>query len=524
MTPTNLADAAADTTQQHIYFRKLEIHPIHLYVTVSVTDGGAVSQLPRIVQSLGVTFGNIDRAPLQFSALQMGNVFDSADEISAAIMNLYIRQVKTGFFQVLGANEFLCNPSNLFAHVGRGLTDLVRLPARGMLLVSPNETIQGFAMGVESLVALTLKGSLESAGGFTGALGKGFEKMAADDKFSKKLQHLRAQRSHGVEQGIEVGIEALAFGLASGLTGIVLQPLEGHRKDGMKGLLRGIQRGLVGAISKPISGALEMAHESTRATAHSRALGWDESSAFLQRVRIPRPFVHGRLLTPYDPQWAAECEQLTFEATTVVLYVVIKQLMTRWRYPLRAVVSMGPEGGESINQCTDVEAQAQNGIVQWADGYVFEPIAIKLEDNLLPSEYQVLSITIESHCPDHDIDGPIQQYDFILAGLGLEHRWRQAGAYRYRQNDSGYRHEGAEHNEPLQTSRLSRHGLGDLPLWARPSWERPDIGERGQSMLQIGLRLDDAAQDKIGVLTRRGQLSARKSSTKSKGLGFFFLE
>jgi hypothetical protein len=372
--PTELTELA----QQKIYFRKLELHPIHLFVTVQVV-GGAISKLPRALQSLGVAFGNIDHAPLQFSALLMDNTFDRADEIYSRIYTTYIRQIVTGSYKVLGAADFLGNPVNLVQHLSSGIVDLFYLPARGCV-TSPNDVVQGFARGVESLVGHTLKGLMDSAGGITASLGKGLETMAADDQFSVRMQKLRANHKESFEEGVEAGIEALALGLASGLAGTVLQPLRGLRRQGLKGLIVGVERGLVGAVAKPVSGALAMTAEAARAIAHSQALGRTGVSDQLQRVRIPRPFIHGRILTMYDGHWAAECEQYNFAPPVaqlcVTLYAIVfaqSKECSAWPHPLRAVASAGSEGKKTSTGVALVDKVT--GIAKWRNGH-FNPIVV----------------------------------------------------------------------------------------------------------------------------------------------------
>lgn len=49
-------------------------------------------------------------------------------------------------------------------------------------------------------------------------------------------------------------IQEFGVGLAEGISGIITQPLEGARKDGAGGFLKGIGKGIAGIALKPQAG------------------------------------------------------------------------------------------------------------------------------------------------------------------------------------------------------------------------------------------------------------------------------
>ena len=179
-------------TGPQVYFQALEIHPIHLLLTLHLEGGGALESLPTAVQSLGVTFGNIERAPIQLRALFLGNEFDRADEISNRIFTDYVLQIVARSYKVLGAAEFLGNPVNFVSHINRGLSDLLYLPARGMV-TSPHEAVAGLTLGTESLIRHTMLGTLGSVCGITSTVGKGFAKLSGDAEYQSKVNKLKAK-------------------------------------------------------------------------------------------------------------------------------------------------------------------------------------------------------------------------------------------------------------------------------------------------------------------------------------------
>jgi hypothetical protein len=92
-----------------VFCHQLQIHPIMLTVTVRL-DG----IFPEWAQSLGVVFGNIDRAPLSFEAVNKVNHFETSSSFIDALTYNYWTQMLKGSYRVLGAADFLGNPTQLF--------------------------------------------------------------------------------------------------------------------------------------------------------------------------------------------------------------------------------------------------------------------------------------------------------------------------------------------------------------------------------------------------------------------------
>lgn len=47
------------------------------------------------------------------------------------------------------------------------------------------------------------------------------------------------------------------MGFRDGIGGLVIQPYEGTKKEGIKGLLKGTAKGITGFIIKPVAGVLD---------------------------------------------------------------------------------------------------------------------------------------------------------------------------------------------------------------------------------------------------------------------------
>ena len=59
----------------------------------------------------------------------------------------------------------------------------------------------------------------------------------------------------GVSTGIAAAGRSLGTGLYDGLTGFVLQPVQGAKKSGMLGCAKGVGKGIGGLVFKPCAGA-----------------------------------------------------------------------------------------------------------------------------------------------------------------------------------------------------------------------------------------------------------------------------
>ena len=512
-------------TMKKVYFRRLEIHPICLEVSVnldgSLFDGDGLG-LPGYLQSLGVAFGNIDQASMSFEELIEDDVFEATDEFAAHVSTFYWSQFWMAKFRLFGASAFLGNPIRLLGNLSTGLGDFFYVPARG-LVTSPTELVKGFAKGTESLIAHTLKGVLETAGGATGAVGKGLDKLSDSADHAARVRKLREQHGTGVVAGLTIGTECLALGLLDGLSGIVLQPLHGLKAHGLPGLMMGIERGLVGAVAQPAAGALAFVSDLTTGAAQTSVLGY-KSYDELRRARIPRPFFHGRLLTAFSHEWAVEClrnakntdAKPQAASLKICLYSVtfpeVAVGCEIWSGPLKAKLEIGHAVGvhkKELSRSTSIEGlpdalvDPETGIARWSTtldvdengkccssrtgscgsstglngadcGHEFKDITIVLEDNALPPAFEVLSITILSS--PHSTNGargapagktavagtPLAQFDVLLAGLGLANPWKME-AHRERSANIHTRC-GVEGDLSTreQFDRMDKHGDGQV--------------------------------------------------------------
>ncbi|MCJ1288321.1 hypothetical protein MMC26_007676 [Xylographa opegraphella] len=106
------------------------------------------------------------------------------------------------------------------------------------------DTALGTGKGVGRIVGAGLKSPME----FTLSLAKGFHnapKLYGDESVRQP------DRITGFQSGIRAAGKEFGFGFYDGITGLVTQPLEGAKKQGMAGLVKGVAKGIGGVVLKP---------------------------------------------------------------------------------------------------------------------------------------------------------------------------------------------------------------------------------------------------------------------------------
>ncbi|MCJ1462396.1 hypothetical protein MMC07_000997 [Pseudocyphellaria aurata] len=102
----------------------------------------------------------------------------------------------------------------------------------------------GAGKGLSRIVETSLKMPLD----FTLGLARGFRnapKMYGDDTVRP------AEKVKGFRSGIKVASKEFGLGFYDGISGLVTQPVQGAKKDGVLGSLKGFGKGLGGAVLKP---------------------------------------------------------------------------------------------------------------------------------------------------------------------------------------------------------------------------------------------------------------------------------
>jgi hypothetical protein len=110
------------------------------------------------------------------------------------------------------------------------------------------------AIALESTkgIGRIMTASLKTPVTFTNGLARGFHNVPTlygDDTVRREA------KIDGVKSGLVAAGKGFGYGLYDGLTGLVIQPYNGARKEGAVGFLKGFGKGLGGAVFKPSAGA-----------------------------------------------------------------------------------------------------------------------------------------------------------------------------------------------------------------------------------------------------------------------------
>jgi len=296
-----------DVQKRMMYFRLFHLNPMKIIFTLSSRTGSSLG-LPRnavtvLIDTLLGTVANLDNASLCFNSLYMENPFVSQDYLTQMVSSHYTRQGIQQIYKLLGSTEALGNPVGLFSNVGTGVMDFFYEPAQG-IIQSPQAFAKGLAKGTSSLVKNTVYGTFNSVSKIAGAIGKGVATLSFDDDYVKKRQiNQRKEPKHFIS-GAGQGAFALGKGIFDGITGIVVKPVQGARKDGAKGLAKGIGQGVVGVVVKPVAGVFEAVSKTSEGIKNTAT--YFDKDKILRRVRpFPRLFTPEKCLLAYDEY---ECE------------------------------------------------------------------------------------------------------------------------------------------------------------------------------------------------------------------------
>jgi len=235
----------------------------------------------------------------------MENPFVPMDELKSRIIQHYIRQAFQAVFLLLGCSEVLGNPVGLFSNISTGVMDFFYEPAKG-IIQSPEAFAKGLAKGTSSLVKNTMYATFDSVSKIVGALGKGVATLSCDDEYVKRRQANQRKKPKHFIDGAAQGAMALGRGVFDGITGIVMKPVEGVRREGAVGLFKGLGQGVIGVAVKPVAGILEATTKTAEGIKNTATM-FDEDRN-LYRVRpAPRQFTADKQLLEFNQ---IECEGL----------------------------------------------------------------------------------------------------------------------------------------------------------------------------------------------------------------------
>ena len=93
------------------------------------------------------------------------------------------------------------------------------------------------------------------------------------------------RRISGMKSGLRAAGEEFTFGIYDGFTGLVTQPYNGVKKDGVKGLVPGIGKGLFGFVLKDLAAIIGPVGYTLKGV-HKEMVKVKQPTAFIRRARV----------------------------------------------------------------------------------------------------------------------------------------------------------------------------------------------------------------------------------------------
>lgn len=142
-----------------------------------------------------------------------------------------------------------------------------------------------------------MQGTFGSASKMISSVSKGLLFITDDMDFIKKREEENMDKPKNVIEGLGYGLKSTFTGIASGITGVIENPIAGAKQGGVSGFFKGTYKGVAGLVVKPISGTLDFFSKTSEGIKNTAS--FDEKK--VNKIRIVRPF-YGKiqLIKIYD--------------------------------------------------------------------------------------------------------------------------------------------------------------------------------------------------------------------------------
>ena len=157
-------------------------------------------------------------------------------------------------------------------------------PGQDLVQDLAEDTGQGFAQTGEALAKAPMDLSLAIAQGFHNA-----PRLYGDDTVRTP------PRISGFHSGLRAAGSEFTFGIYDGVTGLVLQPYHGARKNGALGFAKGVGKGIGGFVLKDLA-AIIGPFGYTLKGVHKELIKGRQPTAFIRRARILQGGIDARAL------------------------------------------------------------------------------------------------------------------------------------------------------------------------------------------------------------------------------------
>ena len=293
-----------------VYFELLHIQPTQMDLSFVRTERVNVEDLPSAESTLTFFFniltmaiGNINDAPVRLNALVMENVRTPLPLLAQSVTTHYSQEFLYQVHKILGSADVIGNPVGLFNNISSGFMDLFYEPYQGYVLNDrPEELGIGLAKGGLSFAKKSIFGVSDSISKVTGSISKGLSVATMDKSFqSKRRMNMTRNRPKHALYGLAAGADSFVEGLSSGVSGLVLKPMEGASEEGAAGFFKGLGKGIVGLPTKTAIGIFDFASSLSEGVRNTTTVF---DIAAIDRVRPTRFISHDGIVRPYSQREA----------------------------------------------------------------------------------------------------------------------------------------------------------------------------------------------------------------------------
>jgi hypothetical protein len=187
---------------------------------------------------------------------------------------------------LLGSLDIVGNPISLLMSIHRGFLSLFSVPQREL---HRRRLASASGNGITDIISAVNKGLYS----FSSHIARGglISVYSVSSALSRNLYAFE-QKQPERQRGVLGGIKQLGTGLRDGLTGTVMKPIDGAKRQGAWGLVKGLGSGVVGIVAKPLSGVLGLVAETSYSLSNSLQTQDELEQTVVNRYELPN-----RLLT-----------------------------------------------------------------------------------------------------------------------------------------------------------------------------------------------------------------------------------
>ncbi len=273
-----------------IYIANLRLSQIEIvlsFLKKMQSEGKLLSQAGILSKAVGVALTNVEASSINLDALRLEHVFGSTGEVFSKIYGYYTEHLIKTALKLIGSIDFIGNPIKFFHTIATGVKDFIYKPIQGFVH-GPLQGSTGIYEGTKSLVKNTIIGTFGSISKITSSWSKGLLTLSNDEEYmSKREERFIKEKAETIVDGLGYGLTSAFKSVQSGVVGIVKQPIDGARKRGLRGFVKGAFFGITGAVVKPVSGALDLIARTSEGGKNT-AMIFEQNAEV--RVRNPRAF------------------------------------------------------------------------------------------------------------------------------------------------------------------------------------------------------------------------------------------